>query len=444
MYILVVGLNHRTAPLEIRERLAFGGSKLSHALEKLRRDPAIEGCVILSTCNRTEIYAASRDPEASLETLYTLMAESSSFSLSEARPYFYTYNCNEAVTHLFRVACGLDSIILGEAQILGQVREAYQAACAAGATNAVLNTLFQQAITVGKRVRTETYIDHHTISISYAAIELARQVLGDLADKKVLVIGAGKMSALAIKYLVDKGVNGVLVTNRSEEKAEQLARECHGQVIHFEELLNNLFLADIVISGTAAPHLILRAAEVEQVTARREGRPMVFIDIAVPRDIDPEVAHLPGVSLYDIDDLEGVVQESLEARQQAAVAAEEIIKEEVDSFLKWLSSLSVVPTIIAMKTRANNIKEAELQKAFNKLAPLSPREKKIISSMASSIVNQLLHAPVVNLKKYAAGRQGHQYAEILQELFELEVAPAEEAEKVEAGWGARDRSGYTR
>lgn len=421
MYILAIGLNHRTAPVEVREKMALSGSALSQAFIFLREHPIVEGCVVLSTCNRTEVYVATRDVEAATEHLYRFFAQKSGLPPSQIRQHLYVHSLYDAVYHLFRVACGLDSMILGEAQILAQVRDAYQAACEQGASNGVLNTLFQQAITVGKRVRTETRIDHNTVSISYAAVELARSVFDRLDGKNVLVVGAGKMSALAVKYLVNSGATGVLVSNRSFPRAEELAREFHGQAVTFDQLPACLAVADIVISCTGASHSILHGAEVKEAMGQRPGRPLLIIDIAVPRDVDPEVAGIPGVSLYDIDDLENVVSESLEARKRAAEIAEAIISEEGDAFLKWLSSLSVVPTIVALKERASQIKEAELAKAFNKLAPLTPRQQKIISSMASSIVNQLLHTPIVNLKEHAGQHQGHFYAEIIQKLFALEI-----------------------
>ncbi|TDA69348.1 MAG: glutamyl-tRNA reductase [Clostridia bacterium] len=440
MYILAIGLNHRTAPVEVREKMALSGSALSNAFIFLRGHPSVEGCVVLSTCNRTEIYAAARDVKAATEHLYRFFAQKSGLPARQIRQHLYVHSLYDAVYHLFRVASGLDSMILGEAQILAQVRDAYQTAREQGASNGILNTLFQQAITVGKRVRTETQIDHNTVSISYAAVELARNIFGQLDGKNVLVIGAGKMSTLAVKYLVNGGAAGVLVSNRSFTRAQELAREFHGQAVKFDRLSEHLALADIVISCTGASHTVVHAAEVKKAMGDRPDRPVLIIDIAVPRDVDPEVGEIPGVSLYDIDDLANVVSESLEARKRAAEVAETIIADEVDVFLNWLSSLSVVPTIVALKERANSIKEAELAKAFNKLAPLTPRQQKVISSMASSIVNQLLHTPIVNLKDYAGQHQGHFYAEIIQKVFALEVNAQPEQELV-SGPAAGEEAG---
>ncbi|KKM08730.1 glutamyl-tRNA reductase [Clostridiales bacterium PH28_bin88] len=421
MYILVVGLNHRTAPVEIRETLAFSRKEMPEALSTLRGKPHVQACAILSTCNRTEVYAAVTDVEVGLAGVHEFLGQSCQKPVAEIRDYLYTHTLYDAVRHLFRVASGLDSMILGETQILGQVREAYQIASEHGATNGVINTFFQQAITVGKRVRTETRIDQNPVSISYAAVELAKHALGDLAGRTVLIVGAGKMSELTVKHLVANGVTTVLVSNRSYDRAEALAQEFGGRAVRFDRLFEHMLNADIVISCTSAPRCVIFPPEVEAVMVQRQGNPMFMIDIAVPRDIDPQVGAIGGVTLYDIDDLQQVVDQNLAERKKLAVEAERIIQEEIDNFFKWLSSLFVVPTIVALKEKANAIKEMELERALNRLAPVTEREKKIIGSLASSIVNQLLHDPIINLKEYASTHQGHLYAEILQNLFNLEV-----------------------
>lgn len=421
MYIVAVGLNHRTAPVEVRERVAFSARQLRQALAELRTYEVCKGCVILHTCNRTEIYAAVTQREQGLAAILAFLGQKCGSAAEELRPYLYTYTDYEAVGHLFRVAAGLDSMIVGETQILGQVREAYEVARDEGASNGVLNTLFQQAISAGKRVRTETKIDQNAVSVSYAAVELAKTATGGLAGRTVLVVGAGKMSALAAEYLVANGVSRVLVTNRSYAKAAELAARLGGQALPFEELYTGLATADIVLSCTSAPHYVIRRAGVEEALSTRCGRPLILIDIAVPRDVEPTVAELPGVSLYDIDDLEQVIQDNLARRRELAKVAENILAEEINSFLTWLSTLSVVPTIVALKERGERIKQAELQRAFNRLGNVGPRERRVITALANSIVNQLLHDPVVNLKYYATEHQGHHYAEILQKLFGLEV-----------------------
>ncbi|MDN5347787.1 MAG: glutamyl-tRNA reductase [Clostridia bacterium] len=430
MFIAVTGLNHRTATVEIREKLAYSTHSLPAALRDLKNRPGIEGCVILSTCNRTEVCTAAASQKAALEEAAGFLSERCGLSSEELKNYLYNYTMADAVRHLFRVAAGLDSMILGEAQVLAQVKEAYELALAAGATNGVLNTLWQQAIMVGKRVRTETKIDHNTVSISYAAVELARQVFGELRGRSVLVIGAGKMSTLAAKYLKSNGVTTVLVSNRSFEKAKALAEEIGGQAFRLDALAEILPAADIVISCTAASHFILRASQVQAALEQRGGRPLMLIDIAVPRDIEPATGELPGASLYDIDDLQQVVLNNLTERQKAANQAEKIIEEEVHAFLRYLGSLNVVPTITALKEKAEYIKRAELARAFNRLGPLSEREKKIIGSLANSIVNQLLHEPIIALKAMAATPEGPLYNQALQRLFNLQTSAAEPAERL--------------
>ncbi len=420
MYILTVGLNHRTAPVEIREKLAFPYEKLGEAFARLKEKKHIHGCAILSTCNRTEVYAAVTDVDTGLAGVKAFLTESCGEATGNIRDYLYVHTLYDAVRHIFRVASGLDSMVIGETEILGQVREAYESARDFGATNGVVNTLFQQAITVGKRVRTETKIDQNAVSISYAAVELAKQTFEDLTGKTVLIVGAGKMSELTAKHLLSHGVTAVMVANRSYDKAVAMAEQFGGRAVRFEDLFDCMDQADIVVSCTAAAHYVITAEKMAAVR-KTAGKPLFMIDIAVPRDIDPAVGELEGVELKDIDELQYVVDQNLEERKRLAVAAETIIEEEIASFFKWLSSLFVVPTIKALRQKADTIKENELTRAFNRLGPLSEREKKVIGSLANSITNQLLHDPIVNLKEYATTHQGHLYAEILQNLFSLEV-----------------------
>ncbi|MGI6286221.1 glutamyl-tRNA reductase [Neomoorella humiferrea] len=420
MFIVAVGLNHRTAPVEIREQLAFTRYSLPEALRQLKNTTGVEGCVILSTCNRTEIYIACRQEDAGIRQGKNFLAKYCRQDDRELENYLYTLNTRHSVRHLFRVAGGLDSMILGEDQVLSQVAEAYEMARTTGTTNGILNTLWQQAINVGKRIRTETHIDRNTVSVSYAAVELARQVFhGNLEGRTILVIGAGKMSTLAARYLKDKGATTVLVSNRSYERAVDLAVKIEGHAIRLDHLEEYLPRADIIISCTAASHYIIHREQVARALAKRPGKPLMFIDIAVPRDIEPSVGELPGVKLFDIDDLQQVVLANLEERQRAARQAEAIVAEEVEGFFRWLATLYVVPTITALKEKAETIKAAELERAYNRLGELTPRQKKIVASLANSIANQLLHDVVVNLKKAAPTPRGHLYAEALHELFNL-------------------------
>lgn len=430
MLIIVVGVNHRTAPVEVRERLSFPEHSLGNFLDRLNNYPAIEGCVIISTCNRTEIYAATRKLDEGLNAIWDFLSQKSGVDISEIKNYSYTHTLYDTIRHLFRVAAGLDSMILGETQILGQVRQAYQMACQHGSTNRVLNTLFQQAITVGKRVRSETGIDQNAVSISYAAVELAKQKFKDLRGRSVLVIGAGKMSELTARHLVANGVSGVIVSNRSYQRALKLAAQFKGRAVKFDQLYHYLSEADIVISCTAASHYVVRLKDVAGVIAARQGRPIMMIDIAVPRDIDPAAGKLPGVTLYDIDDLQQVVDQNLAQRKKAAVVAESIIEEELEQFMQWLSMQFVVPTIAALKQRGEEIKKKELHRALNRLGDISEHDRKVVSSLANSIVNQLLHVPVTQLKAYALTPEGHLYMKVLQNLFQLSI-PGEEPKSLE-------------
>ncbi|MFZ5632744.1 MAG: glutamyl-tRNA reductase [Bacillota bacterium] len=421
MLILAVGVNHRTAPVEIREKLSFSDSSLGEWLEKLNSYPAIEGCAIISTCNRTEIYAATREMDEGLGAVWDFLSAKSGVDISEIKNCTYVHNLYDAIRHLFRVASGLDSMVLGETQILGQVRHAYQAACEYGATNKVLNTLFQQAITVGKRVRTETGIDRNPVSISYIAVELAKQMFGSLQGREVLVIGAGKMSENTALHLVSNGVSGIIVSNRSFDRAVRMARRFNGRAVRFDDLFGCMARADIVISCTSASHYVVRKSEVDEVMKRRGGKKIMIIDIAVPRDIDPAVAGIEGVALYDVDDLQNVVDQNLSERKKAAVEAEKIIEEEIDEIMKWLGTQFVVPTIASFKSLGEEIKQKELRRALNRLGDISDHDRKVVSSMANSIVNQLLHIPITRLKEYALTAEGHLYTEVLQNLFDLEV-----------------------
>jgi len=420
MLLAMIGFNHRTAPVAIREQFSIPEYRLEEALGRLSAYEGVRGCVILSTCNRTEIYVTV-DARSVVDAVWQFLSGSGAGAVQEVKRYSYTYYGTDVVRHLFRVASGLDSMIIGETQILGQVKQAYETARASGAANWLINILFQQALAVGKRVRTETGIDKNPVSVSYAAVELARQTLGTLEGRPVLIVGAGKMSELTVRHLLANGIAGVIVSNRSFDRAQELARAFNGKAVRFEELYHWMRHVDIVISCTAAAHYVIRPEPMEEVVRERQGAKLFLIDIAVPRDVDPQVGKLPGIVLYDIDSLQSVVDANLAERRRAALAAEEIIGEEVKSFIDALGSRFVVPTIVALKKRGDEVKEKELRRALNRLGEVGDREAKIIASMANSIVNQLLHEPVIRLKQLALKPYGYRYAGILQELFDLQV-----------------------
>jgi glutamyl-tRNA reductase len=420
VFLIVIGLNHRTAPVEVRERFSFSESQVQEVLEELRAKAGVESVVLISTCNRTEFYMFL-SKEIARTAVIEVLSRRARLEFAELKRYLYVYTENDCVRHLFRVAAGLDSMILGETQILGQVKEAYQLAHNCGATGSYLNALFQQALAVGKRVRTETEIDKNAVSVSYAAVELAKQALGGIEGKIVLIIGAGKMSELTVKHLMANGVAGVIVSNRSFENAQELAARFGGKAVRFDELYYWMEQADIVISCTAASHYVIHAREMEKVTDKRGGEKIFLIDIAVPRDVEPEVARLPGVVLYDIDALQNVVDANLAERRRAAAQADKIIEEELEEFLRRQAALAVVPTIVALKKLGDEIKQKELRRALNRLGDLSDYERKVIMSLVNSVTNQLLHEPVRRLKDLAMTSQGHFYAEAVQKLFNLEV-----------------------
>lgn len=421
MFPVVIGLNHKSAPVEIREKMSFHPSQMVRALRELKECPAIQGVVILSTCNRTEVYAATTDVEAGIDSIKAFFAEHHKIDENTLEQYLYAHTLYNAVRHLFRVVSGLDSLVRGETQILGQVSSAYQQASEAGVTNKVINVFFQTALAVGKRVRTDTLIDQHPVSISYTAVELAKQQFGELQGKGILIMGAGEMSTLTAKHLVAAGATTVLVSNRSYDKAVLLAKECCGRAVRLDDVDQYLREVDIVISATASKHFVLLPERMEEIMEQRNQRPLLVIDIAVPRDIHPDIGKIPHITLFDIDDLRGVVDRHHQEREAAAVEAERIIDEEMDLFLKWHNSLFVVPTILALQQKGEQIRDLQLERAFTHLSGLTPKQEKAVRTMANSIVNHLLHLPIVNLKEYANTSQGHLYTEILQNLFDLNV-----------------------
>ncbi|RJX22748.1 MAG: glutamyl-tRNA reductase [Ammonifex sp.] len=423
MFSIVIGLNHRTAPVSVRERFSFSEGQSRDLIEELMAKPGVASAVIVSTCNRTEFYMFFTK-EIARTAVIEVLSRRAGMEFNELRRYLYVHTENNCVRHLFQVVAGLDSMILGETQILGQVKDAYQLSKQNDATGSFFNALFQHALAVGKRVRTETGIDRNAVSVSYAAVELAKQALGSIEGRTVLVVGAGKMSDLTVKHLVASGVAGVIVSNRSFVRAQELAARFGGRAVRFDQLYQWIEQSDIVISCTAATHCVIHARQMTEVMERRGGAKIFMIDIAVPRDIEPEVGALPGVVLSDIDSLQNVVDSNLLERREAAVRAEKIIEEEVEGFLRRQAVLAVVPTIVALKKRADEIKHKESRRAMNRLGDLSERERKIIMSLANSIVNQLLHEPVRRLKELSLTSQGQLYAEAIQELFGLEV-PAE-------------------
>ena len=425
--ILIVGLNHRSAPVEIREKLAFPAEAVGQALRRLvEQEPVREG-VILSTCNRVEVCALANEPYTGVSAIKSFMASYHAIPLPELNGYLYHHEGEGAVRHLFRVASSLDSMVLGEPQILGQVKDAYGYACEFRTIGPVLDKFFNKAFSVAKRIRTETKVASSAVSVSYAAVELARKIFGDLRDKTVLLIGAGEMCELAARHLLSAGVKGILVTNRTFERAVKLAEDFGGTPIRFDELLTHVKRADIVLSSTGAPHFILKKGDVEEVLRVRRNRPMFFIDMAVPRDIDPEANQLDNVYVYDIDDLNNVIETNLEERQREAAKAEEIVSSEVLQFRRWLEAQQVTPTIVTLRRKFEELKDAEVAKALQVLGTEDPRARKVVESLAASVLNKILHGPIRAMKRESGGRAPMEIVAVVREIFDLgETAEAEE------------------
>jgi glutamyl-tRNA reductase len=417
MHLVLVGTSYQRAPVELRELLAYEPELRRASLERLRAAGA--EAAILSTCNRTEVYLAAPDPDDAEERVYAELGALSGLAESELAPALYTVADQAAALHLFRVAAGLDSMVPGEAQILGQVREAYGATREAKAVGPILHRLFRQALRVGKRVRTETAIGENPASVSSAAAELAERVFDELAGRRILLLGAGKTADLTAANLISRGVGEIVVANRSRERAEALARRFGGRAVGLDLVEAELVEADVVVASTSSQGYVLSAQQVERAMRRRRGRPVFFIDIAVPRDVDPAVNEIEGCYLYDIDDLERVVAESVAGRREEAVRAEAIASVEADDFRAWQLSLEVVPAIASLRERAEAIRRAELERAENRLGSLSPSQRRAVESLTAQIVNKLLHQPTVRMKEAAAAAEGVLYADALRHLFDL-------------------------
>jgi glutamyl-tRNA reductase len=407
--ISVIGLNHKTADIEVRERLAFNGPKLEEGLKGLSSLPGIKEAFIISTCNRVEIYLHSTITSPPKDTVSTqvirFLSEFHSIPEEPLKKSLYILNDTEAIKHLFRVASSLDSMVIGEPQILGQVKEAFEFALGQKTTGPIINTLVKKAISAAKRVRTETRIAENAVSISYAAVELAKKIFEDLSTKTFMLLGAGEMAELAARHLISNGVRSVTVANRTYERGCELAREFNGRAIRFEDFPKELIHTDIVICSTGAPNYVVTKADMQEVLKERKQKPVFLIDISVPRNIDPAINELDNVYLYDIDDLQGVVDSNILERKKEAEKAEKIIDEEVEKFQKWLSSLDSVPTIIALRKKAEDIKEAELRDFFNKFPDIDEKKKKAVIQLASTIVNKLLHPPTAALKEDSEDRE---------------------------------------
>ncbi|MBI4382785.1 MAG: glutamyl-tRNA reductase [Nitrospinae bacterium] len=418
--LVMVGVNHKTTPVEIRERLAFTRGKIEDSIEKLNGFPEIVENIIISTCNRVEIYARVTEIERGTHLLKWFICDYHGLSLEELDRYFYCYKNQQTIEHLFRVSSSLDSMVLGESQILGQVKDAYHLARTMRSTGVLLNQLFEKAFNVAKKVREETGIAESAVSISSAAVELARKIFEDLADRTIMLVGTGEMAELAAKHLISYGIKTVYVVSRTYERAAGLAKTLNGCALAFDQFERELHRADIVISSTASPKFVMGREMVEKAIHKRKNKPMFLIDIAVPRDIEPEVNNLENVYLYDIDDLQTVVNANLRERHKEAEQALRIVQSEVFKFESWIESLDAVPTIVELRNRAEEIRKKEVQKVLGKLGHLSDEDKNAIHYLTMSIINKILHKPTVNLKEKTQAQDGHVYLKAIRHLFHLD------------------------
>jgi len=399
MKVFIAGLNYKIADVDVREKLAFNGPKLEEGLTKFKELPEVQEAIILSTCNRVELYANVRDTVKASESIKTFLSEFHNINRESLNDALYIYDDIKAVGHIFRVASSLDSMVIGEPQILGQLKNAFELAHKKKTTGILLNRLMKKAISVAKRVRTETRIAENAVSISFAAVELAKKIFTDLSKKVFMLLGAGEMAELAAKHLISNGVKEVIVSNRTYERACELAKEFNGRPVRFDEFIQEMICADIVICSTGASDYVLKKSQMQKVMKERKQRPVFIIDISVPRNIDPETNDLDNVYLYNIDDLQGVVDANRFERQKEAEKAERLVEEEVETFFKWQSSLDSVPTIIALREKAEEIKKEELDKLLSKFPGIGEKEKKAIEYMAAAITNKLIHPPTAALKE---------------------------------------------
>jgi len=418
--LVLVGVNHKSTPVEIREKLAFNQVKLEASLEHLVGYPEITENIILSTCNRVEIYARVDNTDQGIQLLKDFICDYHGIPRGSLDQYFYSYCDNQAIEHLFRVSASLDSMILGEAQILGQVKDAYSTARASSSTGLVLNQLFEKAFNVAKKVREETGVSERGVSISSAAVELSKKIFEDLENHSVMLVGTGEMAELAAKHLISYGVKTVYVASRTFERATFLAQSLNGCALDFEAFKEDLYRADIVITSTSAPNFIISKEMIEHAIHKRKNKPIFLIDIAVPRDIAPEVNDLENVYLYDIDDLHNVVNANMEERQKEAENAMEIIQQEVTKFNDWFSTLDAVPTIVEMRNRAEIMRKSEVDKTLKTLTHLSAEDQKAVHQLTQSLVNKILHKPTINLKKKTQSQDGHVYLKAIRHLFHLD------------------------
>lgn len=418
--IVLLGINHKTAPIELRECLAFSHEETLAALETFKASPAISEVIVISTCNRVEILLATSNQTKATEIAKIYLSESKKVPVAKFEQALYTHCGDDAVRHIFRVAASLDSMMVGEPQILGQIKEAYNTAAFKKASGVLLNRLLHRTFFVAKRVRSETGIGDHAVSISYAAIELGKKIFGSLEGKKALLVGAGEMAELAVEHLLRNKSGDIFVANRTFERGVKLAQKFNGQAVRFEEIIDCLQLVDIIISSTGSPDFIITRDQVKGIMRSRRNRPLFFIDIAVPRDIDPAINRLTNSYVYDIDDLQGIIKENIEERNREAIKGERIVDESVIHFRQWYESLGVVPTIVALRNKMDSIAKTEIKKTLQSLSHLSDQDRQAITRMANAMINKILHDPTSLLKSNESHGEKPDYLDFTRKLFGLD------------------------
>ncbi len=421
MKLHVTGLNHRTAPVEVRERFAFDAASLPNALHSLKNATGVHESLILSTCNRVEIVVATDEKENANERVEGFLQLAKPGHRLDFARHLYHFEDRDAIRHLFRVASSLDSMVVGEPQILGQLKEAWSLAKAQGVLGQYLDTVLTRAFNVAKRVRTETTIGQSAVSVSFAAVELAREIFGGLQGCRVLLIGAGKMSELAARHLHRSGANKIFVTNRTRARAEEMAALFNGTIVDYDKFQSVMSDIDIVIASSAAPHFILDEAQMRQIRAKRKGRPIFLIDIAVPRNIDPAVNTLENVFLYDIDDLGKVVEQNRKGREAEAEAAEIIIAEEVEKLVARLKEREAVPVIVALQEHLEGIRKLEIERLRGKLGALTPQQEEAIEALTKGLMAKVAHGPITEIRRNAARDEGWQTIDDIRRMFRLET-----------------------
>ena len=412
----LIGLNHRTAPLEVRERLAISEKHLPDAVQRLAACPGADEAMIVSTCNRVELLARSKNGAVDLRGF---VRDYFQVDPAEFDKHLYEHQDKDAIQHLFRVTSSLDSMVIGEPQILGQVKEAYAVARAVGTVNAELDALVTRAFAVAKKVRTETAVASSAVSVASVAVELAQKIFGSLQGKSVYLVGAGKMCELAARHLIAHGAGTIFVANRTHERAQRLAQKFNGEALNWEQLYETADKADIIITSTGAPVAIFKREHAERFLARRRNRPMFFIDIAVPRDVAPDVNKLDGIFVYDIDDLQQVVSSHVSDRKREAQKAEQIIAVEVDRFLADLRTADVVPTIVSLQEHLETIRQAEIDRVRGRLGTMTPEQELALEAMTRGIINKIMHTPITTLKSAAREQEATTVIDLVRRLFNL-------------------------